>query len=75
MIEALLFGGPMDGMTVEIPYSTPVIPVPAGRPIFRDEAGKYIFGHYAYDPERSNHNLVSERVSKMYQPCYKWVRD
>jgi len=78
VIEVLLFGGPMDGKTMEIPHHTQFIEVPYIMLIARDEIGRFIpepeslVGHYVYDSERSIHNIIAEKGSGPSEPCYRW---
>jgi len=77
-IEALLFGGPMDGQTMKIPAHTESINVPYMMLIARDEIGRFIpepeslVGHYVYDRERTVHDIVSEPTGGPTEPCYRW---
>lgn len=78
MIEVLLFGGPLDGTTMEIPNHTEFINVPYMMLIARDEIGRFIpepkslAGHYVYDRERSVHDIVPEPSGGRTEPCYRW---
>lgn len=78
MIEVLLFGGPMDGKTMEIPNHTQYIEVPYIMLVARDEIGrflpdeKFLLGHYVYDRERTIHDLISEPTGGPTEACYRW---
>jgi hypothetical protein len=81
VIEVLLFGGPLDGTTLEIPSHTEFINVPYMMLIARDEIGRFIdgpeslAGHYVYDSERSIHNIIAEKGSGPSEPCYRWDKN
>jgi hypothetical protein len=77
-IEVLLFGGPMDGKTMDIPFHTQFIEVPYIMIVARDEIGRFtsdpesLVGHYEYDRERTVHSIISEPTGGRTEHCYRW---